>query len=141
MVPVLAERYPHAASMISRSARILAESADLLLQLGAQDVFPGKSLFRQLPRIRRLIQATGSASLLDYGCGKGTLKPAIASINPDLTVLEYDPAIPGKDALPTNKVDVIAALAATEMVLKGLGYPVKLGSGVGKAQEILMAGK
>lgn len=35
--------------------------------------------------------------------------------------------------------DVIAALAATEMVLKGLGHPVKLGSGVGKAQEILMA--
>lgn len=34
--------------------------------------------------------------------------------------------------------DVIAALAATEMVLKGLGYPVKLGSGVGRAQEILM---
>ena len=35
--------------------------------------------------------------------------------------------------------DVITALAATEMVLKGLGHPVKLGSGVGKAQEILMA--
>jgi aspartate aminotransferase-like enzyme len=35
--------------------------------------------------------------------------------------------------------DVIAALAATEMVLKGLGHPVRLGSGVGKAQEILMA--
>jgi aspartate aminotransferase-like enzyme len=34
--------------------------------------------------------------------------------------------------------DVIAALAATEMVLKGLGHPVTLGSGVGKAQEILM---
>ena len=34
--------------------------------------------------------------------------------------------------------DVIAALAATEMVLKGLGHSVKLGSGVGKAQEILM---
>ena len=35
--------------------------------------------------------------------------------------------------------DVISALAATEMVLKGLGHPVKLGSGVGKAQELLMA--
>ncbi|MBL8074290.1 MAG: alanine--glyoxylate aminotransferase family protein, partial [Nitrospira sp.] len=34
--------------------------------------------------------------------------------------------------------DVIAALAATEMVLKGLGHSVKLGSGVGKAQELLM---
>jgi aspartate aminotransferase-like enzyme len=35
--------------------------------------------------------------------------------------------------------DVIQALAATEMVLRGLGYPVKLGSGVGKAEELLLA--
>ena len=34
--------------------------------------------------------------------------------------------------------DVIQALAATEMVLKGLGYPSKLGAGVGKAQELLL---
>lgn len=38
-----------------------------------------------------------------------------------------------------DRFDVITAIAATEMVLKGLGYPVKLGSGVAKAQEILMA--
>jgi aspartate aminotransferase-like enzyme len=35
--------------------------------------------------------------------------------------------------------DVITALAAVEMVLKGLGHPVTLGRGVAKAQEILMA--
>ncbi len=34
--------------------------------------------------------------------------------------------------------DVITALAAIEMVLKGLGYGVRLGSGVAKAQELLM---
>ncbi|WP_447974351.1 pyridoxal-phosphate-dependent aminotransferase family protein [Nitrospira sp. Kam-Ns4a] len=34
--------------------------------------------------------------------------------------------------------DIITALAAIEMVLKGLGYPVTLGSGVAKAQELLM---
>ena len=33
--------------------------------------------------------------------------------------------------------DVIQALAATEMVLKGLCYPIKLGAGVGKAEELL----
>jgi aspartate aminotransferase-like enzyme len=38
-----------------------------------------------------------------------------------------------------DRFDVITAVAATEMVLKGLGHPVKLGSGVAKAQEILMA--
>ena len=38
-----------------------------------------------------------------------------------------------------DSFDVIQALAATEMVLKGLGYPMKLGSGVGKAEELLLA--
>jgi len=34
--------------------------------------------------------------------------------------------------------DVITAIAGIEMVLKGLGHPVKLGTGVGAAQEILI---
>jgi len=34
--------------------------------------------------------------------------------------------------------DVITGLAAVEMVLKGLGHPIQLGRGVGKAQELLM---
>ncbi len=35
--------------------------------------------------------------------------------------------------------DVITAIAGVEMVLKGLGHPVKLGTGVAVAQELLMA--
>jgi len=34
--------------------------------------------------------------------------------------------------------DIITAIAGIEMVLKGLGHPVKLGTGVAAAQEILM---
>ncbi|MHB8883358.1 MAG: pyridoxal-phosphate-dependent aminotransferase family protein [Thermodesulfovibrionales bacterium] len=34
--------------------------------------------------------------------------------------------------------DVITAIAGIEMVLKGMGYPLKLGSGVAVAQELLM---
>ncbi|HEX9758042.1 MAG TPA: alanine--glyoxylate aminotransferase family protein [Nitrospiria bacterium] len=34
--------------------------------------------------------------------------------------------------------DVITAVAATEMVLKGMGHPLKLGTGVGVAQELLL---
>lgn len=37
-----------------------------------------------------------------------------------------------------DRFDVISALAAVEMVVAGLGYPMKLGSGVAKAQELLM---
>jgi hypothetical protein len=33
--------------------------------------FPGESLPRQAPHIKRLIKLTGSTALLDYGCGKG----------------------------------------------------------------------
>jgi len=35
--------------------------------------------------------------------------------------------------------DVITAIAGIEMVLKGMGYPVKLGAGVSVAQKLLMA--
>ncbi len=34
--------------------------------------------------------------------------------------------------------DVITAVSAVEMTLKGLGHPIKLGSGVGAAEEILI---
>jgi aspartate aminotransferase-like enzyme len=34
--------------------------------------------------------------------------------------------------------DVITAIAGVEMVLKGMGYPLKLGTGVSVAQELLM---
>ncbi len=37
--------------------------------------------------------------------------------------------------------DVITAVAGVEMVLKGMGYDVKLGKGVAVAEEILMEGK
>ncbi len=38
-----------------------------------------------------------------------------------------------------DRFDVIMALAAIEMVLKGLGHPIQFGKGVAKAQELLMA--
>ncbi|MDQ7788047.1 MAG: alanine--glyoxylate aminotransferase family protein [Thermodesulfovibrionales bacterium] len=38
-----------------------------------------------------------------------------------------------------DRFDVITAIAGIEMVLKGMGHPVKLGAGVAAAQELLMA--
>jgi aspartate aminotransferase-like enzyme len=38
----------------------------------------------------------------------------------------------------SDRFDVITAIAGIEMVLKGMGYPVKLGTGVAVAQELLM---
>lgn len=48
--------------------------------------------------VRGIVTDTGAKSVLDYGCGKGTLKPALRPIK----VHEYDPAIPGKDVLPAS---------------------------------------
>ena len=42
----------------------------------------------------------GAASVLDYGCGQGSLKRELERLNPRLRVSEYDPAIPGKDGEP-----------------------------------------
>lgn len=48
--------------------------------------------------IRGIVEETGAKSVLDYGCGKGSLKKALRPIK----VHEYDPAIKGKDALPSS---------------------------------------
>lgn len=42
----------------------------------------------------------GCASVLDYGCGRGSLVAEIAPRGVFADLHEYDPAIPGKDALP-----------------------------------------
>lgn len=49
--------------------------------------------------VRALAEQYDCWSVLDYGCGRGTLAPALGGDR--LTVREYDPAIKGKDALPS----------------------------------------
>lgn len=39
-------------------------------------------------------------SVLDYGCGQGTLAAALRKLNPVYAVHEYDPAIDGKEEKP-----------------------------------------
>lgn len=54
-----------------------------------------------------------ASSILDYGCGQGTLAARLRERKiPGMRVDEYDPAIPGKDALPifadlVNVTDVL----------------------------------
>ena len=44
---------------------------EIRLGIAPQDTFPGTSLAPHVPRIKRLIEATGARTLLDYGSGKG----------------------------------------------------------------------
>ena len=53
----------------------------------------------------------GAKSILDYGCGKATLAPAITGF----TVLNYDPARPDFDA-PPHPADLVACLDVLEHI-------------------------
>lgn len=52
--------------------------------------------------VRVLIDEHQATSVLDYGCGRGALRDAVMVDPPaGLRFSEYDPAIPGKNTLPS----------------------------------------
>ncbi len=59
--------------------------------------------------------ATDSRSLLDYGCGQGTLARALQG-RVDGEVAEYDPGVPGKDMLPSGQYDIVTATDVLEHI-------------------------
>jgi hypothetical protein len=50
--------------------------------------------------VGRLAAESACGSILDYGCGEGSLGTALRAAPLGLEVREYDPAMPGKDQLP-----------------------------------------
>jgi len=65
-----------------------------------------------LERVRVMagVETTDDVTILDYGCGRGTLKTAL-----DRRVQEYDPGIKGKDGLP-KPADVVVCTDVLEHV-------------------------
>lgn len=57
----------------------------------------------------------GLKNMLDYGCGRGTLKTMLEKFGLETKIYEYDPAIPGKDVLP-NPADFVACTDVLEHV-------------------------
>lgn len=51
-------------------------------------------------RVLEYVQKIGARSVCDYGCGEGTLKPALRRLGFEGFVAEYDPAMKGKTDLP-----------------------------------------
>jgi|TARA_B110000438_G_scaffold239234_1_gene237407 hypothetical protein len=80
--------------------RISPTYRDLNRDLHRNNPDYGKAAHALAPWVVSFAKETGVQSLLDYGCGKGTLRPAILALEPGLLVSEYDPAIPGKDLDP-----------------------------------------
>lgn len=66
------------------------------------------------PRVLYYIKQWGITSVLDYGCGKGSLR---AALEPTLSIpiREYDPAIAGKDQ-PPEHADLVICTDVLEHV-------------------------
>lgn len=58
----------------------------------------------------------GAKSAIDYGCGKGTLKPALKDHGYEGRVREYDPCVRGKDSVPRTASDAVVCLDVLEHV-------------------------
>ncbi len=54
-------------------------------------------------------------TILDYGCGRGTLKETISKFSTDYKVFEYDPCFEGKQGDPVP-ADLVVCLAVLEHV-------------------------
>lgn len=102
---------------LNRMYAEMHRDGDRINSIPADKTFSGVSLLPVAPQIKRAIEATGAATLLDYGCGKGTQygKPYAA---PDGTrwdnvieywgvreVHRYDPAYAPYTELPAGSFD------------------------------------
>jgi hypothetical protein len=83
---------------------------ELNLQLHASSTGFGGSGHKWAARIQSLAEELEATTILDYGCGKGTLRKALT-----LEVREYDPGIPGKGALP-QPADLVVCTDVLEHV-------------------------
>ena len=70
----------------------------------------GASGYRYAERVRGLMEEFHTQDVLDYGCGKGTLKIAL-----NLPIREYDPCIPSKSAQP-DPADIVTATDVLEHI-------------------------
>ena len=70
-----------------------------------------------VPMIAPLLNALpDNPTILDFGCGRGTFKPAMLEFRPDAVITEYDPGVPGKDTLDMTPVDYVVCTDVMEHV-------------------------
>jgi len=97
--------------------------------IAADQVFAGQSLRDHIPRVKRLVEATGARSILDYGSGKGMLYaardieglgrgpvPSVQAYWGVATIRCYDPGVPEFSAPPTGKYDGVVCTDVLEHI-------------------------
>lgn len=94
---------------------ITPEYAALNAELHQQRPDYGRRGYRHADRVVQMIRKTGSRSVLDWACGKGTLAPALRDRGVTIDIREYDPAIPGKDG-PPEPADILVCTDALEHI-------------------------
>lgn len=67
--------------------------------------------WRWAKEIEKIHEEIGGGSILDYGCGKGTLAAKLS----DFAIQEYDPAIPGKNKDP-ERSDLVVCTDVLEHI-------------------------
>lgn len=77
----------------------------------------GRGGHRWAGLVEDLWKQVGCGTILDYGCGGGTFKPAFGKGDVRMTAMvrEYDPAIPGKDFMP-EPVDIVVCTDVLEHI-------------------------
>ena len=82
-----------------------------LQELHATDTTWGTTARKWGHHVQGWINGNGFKSVVDYGCGKGNLAQALSGVE----MQEYDPGIPGKEALP-GPADLVVALDVLEHI-------------------------
>lgn len=93
---------------------ISPEYQQLNTQLHHDNPSYGKGSCQYLKDVLHLMQKYHVNSILDYGSGKSTLKPAIRKSHPDAKIIEYDPAF--KDTQYKEPCDLVVALDVLEHI-------------------------
>ena len=94
---------------------ITPEYAALNAEMHRQRSDFGRRGHRHADRVINLIRKLGASSVLDFGCGKGTLAPALRDRGVTADIREFDPGVPGKDTTP-EPADILVCTDVLEHI-------------------------
>lgn len=90
----------HAGSYVARETLISPHYLEQNRKLHADPKGFGGDGKKHAERVLEYAHKVAATSILDYGCGEGTLAPALRLLRWKGGIFEYDPAMPGKELLP-----------------------------------------